>query len=406
MIIAAFWGAVLAPARAQSPDSPGAQPDVARAIEKLLNGPTDKLLPFELEFIERVKSGKYLREKEYFERVKSGTYQPPKPPKLYPWDRRELKCFLFAEAVLYAPSCRAKPDWPDAEATADRLGQLFMSNDLELIQRGEDELGFSRAKFPTGEYHFQIWYDALVKRIWDPESVDAWKRARGNAGYVPIVESQAKYAAAWKARGGGYARTVTPEGWELYGKLIDEANGVLDGAEPRLKEMGPWYAAKLSLALQRNTPDAVRAELLTSAMKAWPDYVSVYTVPMTYALPQWGGSFESVDTIARSAVKNTEKEVGAGMYPLVYERQFSSGRFGRYTLPETPADWKLMKQGIRDLEARGLGSPDNWKGFASLACQMRDRDEARRLYVIYDGMRKPATREPPGPCRNFAMATN
>ncbi len=122
---------------------------------------------------------------------------------------------------------------------------------------------------------------------------------------------------------------------------------------------------------------------------------------MFYRQPKWGGSWEEMDSVARRAMQKAPSDK-AGMYTLVYERHLRVNRDSSYTLRDTKVDWKLMKRGFREIEDK---MPWMTFGFAGLACQMRDRDEARRLYAVMDKRNPQAKPDPLDACRVFATSS-
>ena len=333
--------------------------------------------------------------------------QPAIPvPKRFPWDQRPPKCFLPGAMEAAGIYCAAPPNWPNYAETKRRVDRLIIDSDLDLLERAETELGFSRDRFPSGQYYFDAWFLSLYTLFTLPNEhlyrlASAWAKAKGEDGYVKLAEALMRYGEAWVARGTGYANTVTPEAWNIYWRKLREADKVLDSASDKLKSMGPWHVLKLRIAYQLPELKGSRADLLDAASTAWPDYTSIYTTAMRYSLPKWGGSYEEVDRIARLAVARS-KGMDASMYAVVYERMFSFEC--DCILPESAADWNLMKKGFRDIEAQGRADADTWKFYGKLACQMRDREEARRLLELSDRLRAHRRAEPPDPCREFAFS--
>jgi hypothetical protein len=334
--------------------------------------------------------------------------QPGAPDALkqYPWDHRPRKCFMGGDAN-FDPQCKAS-NWPDYAMAKSRVDRLFIEPDFDLVERAETELGFSGEKFGTGEYYFDAWYLSLQGMFRHQvelgrKNVKAWAAKKGTDGYARLAEALVHYGEAWSARGRGYANTVSPEAWKLYYEKLAQANQALDSASAKLKQTGPWHALKLEIAFQDPDQEKARLALLKTASTAWPDYTRIYQVPMRFAHPLWGGSFELMDGIARFAVDRTKAQHGAAFYPTLYEL-VTRGE-SRHTLRDTKADWNLMKQGMRDRESRGAAPPWLWRNFARLACQMRDREEARRLYGLYDQARSPSQpAEAADSCRAFAMS--
>jgi hypothetical protein len=331
----------------------------------------------------------------------------PSVPKQYPWDQRPRKCFMPGDAAKFDPQCRLS-NWPDYATSKGRVDRLFIEPDFDLVERAEKELGFSKEKFASGEYYFDAWYLSLQVMFRHQaqlggKNVKEWAARKGADGYVKLAEALVHYGEAWEARGRGFANTVAPEAWKLYYTKLVQANQALDSASASLKQTGPWHALKLEIAFQNPDQEKERLALLEAAIVAWPDYTKIYQVPMRFAHPRWGGSFELMDGIARFSMEKTKAQRGAAYYALLYELAVRGE--SRFTLQDTKVDWSLMKQGFRDLETGGAAPQYIWRNFARLACQMRDREEAQRLYVLFDKHKNPSqASEPTDSCRVFAMS--
>jgi hypothetical protein len=327
-------------------------------------------------------------------------------PKRYPWDQRMRKCFLPGAEVL-GKQCQPN-DWPTYNETSFRVQTLLGDPDFDLIERAENDLGFSTEKFPRDpHYYFEAWYSGLDFSFVSPgprhySLLDGWAKAKGTGGYFKLAEALLHYREGWAARGSGMANTVLPEAWEIYRRKIREADQILDSAPQKLKRTGPWHVLKLHIAYQLPELKESREKLLDAASNLWPDSVHVYGTAMWYALPKWGGTYREVDRVAHIAYEKTQARTGASLYAWVY-RLLVGPQCG-CTLADTAVDWALMKRGLRDIEAQGGGDAEVWNGYATLACQMRDRPEAQRLLELSDKLRADRSPGPPNPCREFAFS--
>lgn len=322
----------------------------------------------------------------------------------YPWDMRPNKCFLNPE-VPKVGMCQASPDWPDLVTTKRRVDSLLANQNFDLIERGGKEVGLSKAQFPSGDYVFEAWslaFDAFfhyASSDFGAKVIKEWIAHSGREGFATLAEAYTVYGQAWNARGGGYSNTVSPEGWKLYHERLDAAYAVLGSASEEIRRSGPWQVLNVRLVFENPSLHSQRLTALKSAVSLWPDSLLVYGEPMRFSHPRWGGSFEEMEAIAQFAFENTHDKWGAAMYALVYERAFRGDP--EATLADAAADWELMKQGFLDLESRTSDPPWIWRNFARLACQMRDRDEALRLYALYDSVRGDEQDESPDACREF-----
>ena len=326
--------------------------------------------------------------------------------KKYPWDHRPSSCFEPAAAERASDQCSAPP-WADFALSKRNFDRLLVEPDYELIERAAGELGFSRARFPSGEYHFEALFLSLRSyfQFAGPRGASVandWRRAAGPDSYAALAQALVYYGNAWAVRTNRSRRTVSPEAWELYYGQLEQANATLEGASPRLKQTGAWHALKLNIAFEHPKLSSERLKLLQAAVAAWPDYLDIYVIPMERMHPKNGGSFELVEGVAQFSLSLTRPTQGVAMYALAYERVFRSAN--QYTIAESNVDWMLLKEGIRDIERQRTVKPLLWKNFAQLACQVRDQAEAQHLYRLYDISLNSATGEDFDPCRAFANA--
>jgi len=326
------------------------------------------------------------------------------PAKRYPWDVRPLKCFL--PDAIPSGQCQSD-DWPNYGETKRRVDRLFVEPDFDLIERAENELGYSEKQFASGYYHFDAWFlslDQMLKYESQPlyQVVSGWGKAKGEGGYVKLAEALLRYGEGWQAIQ-GYSNTVTPEAKNIYRRKLREANQILDSASDRLKRTGPWHVVKLRVAYQLPELKGSREELLAAAADLWPEYVKIYTAAMEFSLPAYGGSYEQVDKIARFAVERTKAKWGTSWYAIVYQQV---ARFVcQCTLTDSEVDWDLMKRAFRVYEARAGATESVYRAYADLACVMRDRPEARRLLEQADKLDTDRSPGRPDPCREFAFST-
>lgn len=325
---------------------------------------------------------------------------------IQPWSaecRERFEAWAAGRVDSLGPECQT-PAWSDFAQSKFTVDGLLADPNYDRLDSAANELGFSDKRFPTGEYHFEALYLSMeffqARGPRGARIAREWAAAKGLEGYARLAQALVYYGRAWDLRGGRDPRTLSPEAWELFYSNLELANGALDTASPRLKQTGPWHALKLSVAFDHPKYKDERLKLVKAASAAWPDYLAVYTIPMEKVGPNYGGSFELVEGVARYALSLTQATHGAAIYALAYERLFHFE--GRYTIAQSRADWGLMKQGIRDLEKRSDSWPVLWRSFANMACQFRDPAETQRLYAVYDKKRDPDIPPDTDACRSFA----
>jgi tetratricopeptide (TPR) repeat protein len=328
--------------------------------------------------------------------------------KPYPWARLSGRCAEPGAAERIS-GCKPPPDWPDLDRSIRNIDLLFVNldGDYGLITRAENDLAFSTGRFDNGAYRADAWYYGLEARFlnagdYGRAMVGTWKAKLGDDGTVPLAEALVHYGDAQTARGGGYASTVSPEAWRLYYAALARALDALDHGSARLKDTPPYHDMRLSILLRMRESREAALEEFRQSIKRWPDYRRIYYTAGIMALPRWGGDFEVLDGVARTTLEYNPPDEGALTYAWVYTALVALD--GEYTMRDTKVDWTLMKRGIRVYTGRESTNIRTLEGLAKSACQMEDRDEARRIYEIIDRRAKSGEGTPKvsDACRAYA----
>jgi len=143
-------------------------------------------------------------------------------------------------------------------------------------------------------YVSKVFFDAALKSFSASNSVDPWIAA--------VVRGAHHIFAAWDARGGGWASTVTDQGWKGFQTNLDLARTCLTEAH----RLHPEYpeAATLMISVSMGSPEGAGEERawFDRAVAAQLDYSPAYA-SLAWALrPRWGGSHEQMLALARECL--------------------------------------------------------------------------------------------------------
>lgn len=149
-----------------------------------------------------------------------------------------------------------------------------------------------------------------------PPPADPW--------FALMMRARQAFDRAWDARGGGYANTVTEEGWDGYRKGIQEASELLNQAWTLHPEIPD--AAVLMIDCSRGDPKGCRF-WFDRAVAAQMDALDAYSSYRFTLRPRWGGSLQDMEAFAEECL-NTKRfdthvplQYVVGLYNIADERE-------------------------------------------------------------------------------------
>lgn len=214
---------------------------------------------------------------------------------------------------------------------------------------------------------------------------EAWLAAypKSAAAHVALAKYWANYG--WKARGTGYAYTVTEEGGKRYREGMDKARALVrKGYE--LAEQDP-YLCSLDIQLANafsDTPEDIEKTVARS-LKIDPDFISTLTDPVIYYLPQWHGEPGDMKRWAERAAELTKDRWGEALYTLVVMN--ATEHRGVHVFRDFEFSWPRTKQGFADLRKRFPDSTNHADFAVRLAGINGDRAEAQAGFATLDRVR-------------------
>jgi hypothetical protein len=124
----------------------------------------------------------------------------------------------------------------------------------------------------------------------------------GDEPLLLLARAECAIAAGWNARGGGYADSVTPEGWKVFGERLAEAKTLIekawkqDATEPRLCD------AMLTVAVGLSFKRPEMEKWFERAMKLDTNNYTACLAKLHYLKPQWMGSPEEMLAFGRQCL--------------------------------------------------------------------------------------------------------
>jgi hypothetical protein len=239
------------------------------------------------------------------------------------------------------------PEWP-LEDVATRLVELEIGPEM-------DRKGFYNAVYP-----------ALEKAL--PKSATPL-----------LVKGKFYIKYAWDARGGGWATTVTQEGWQFFGERLAEAHKALEAAwaiDPHRSEIAQEM---LTVALGENWPRAQMEEWFTRAMAENPDNYEACYRKIYYLEPKWHGSVPEMMEFGHECLEGGNWVGNIPFILLDAHRDLAqyAGGDAYWSKPEVWADVQAVYTPL--LKATGL-NPYARSAYCYYACRSGNWDVAKREF--------------------------
>ena len=302
---------------------------------------------------------------------------------------RKLKSFFSnAAAADTGQSTAMQGPYANIPHEGEAFGQLMRWKLEKLLREGKyEELEKvaaawrkPEARMLDGRWNLFVFYNSLASPTESTDEgfaearrkLEDWRAKRPQAIEPVILLADLERAYAWHARGGGWAHTVTDEGWRLMGERLDKAKSLLDSVYDRRLECPQWVNTMQSVALGQGWPDDKVKSMLDEAIAAWPEYWLYYFSEARRLLPRWGGAPGEWEKFSRSFPGDLGKELSAR---IPWAQQWAYWNIFR----DTDVPWSQMKEGFERMVQRYPESTRTKSAFAVFAGMADDRETCKRL---------------------------
>lgn len=304
-----------------------------------------------------------------------------------------LAVVLIASVGAVAQTTPLAPDSTDADEQAMRPGRWIRTIQSDLINEKFDELDQmaaeyrqSKSRLPGGEWRLRLFYMALdAPQQTDKDTLDHlahlehWMRLRPASITARIALATSLHRWAWVARGNGFANTVTPEGWRLFGERIRESQAVLDGSAGMTPMCPQWFSEMMIVGLAQGWDNSRIKAVFDRGIQFEPDYYYLYLQYANYLLPKWEGEPGASSAFAKTSADNLGGEDGDLLYFQIATLLISRHN-GKFPIKEM--DWDRIQRGYHALATRYGTSRRTLNQLAFMAYKYRDAAIAGQQFAV------------------------
>jgi hypothetical protein len=254
--------------------------------------------------------------------------------------------------------------------------------DLDTLAQ---ELQQKRSRFAGGAWRLHVLFGTLSSPGSATASDAAWTAhiakledwsLRSPASPTPCITLAQTYLRfAWKARGHGYANTVTAEGWSLFRDRVQSARSTLEQCAALAENSPHWYLQMQGVALDQQWNRAAVDALAERALANEPGYYYFAVAESTYLLPKWYGDPGDAERYAAQVADRIGGDDGDAVYFQI------AAAINCCKRTQAPAlSWPRVKRGFAAVETLYGSTKHELNVMAYLALRNGDAATAQKLF--------------------------
>jgi hypothetical protein len=273
---------------------------------------------------------------------------------------------------------------------AGQMTELLNRQDFDGLEHAADIARSNKSRFPGGPWKLYVFYDAISKPSGGRQASDAdwtaelallkqWISGKPQSSTARIALAQAYLGYGSKARGNGYADTVTDEGWQSYGGRTALALSTLKEAAALPDKCPYWYEAMIQVAVAQGWSKSRTKALVDESISFEPGFYHVYREYANYLQPKWHGTEGEAEAFADSISQQIGGEEGDFVY-FEIATVLNCTPCGNAGSPAN-LSWPKIKEGYAALEHLYGTSNLKMNRFAFLAAKFGDKSAAKEVFA-------------------------
>ena len=262
----------------------------------------------------------------------------------------------------------------------------LVAEQFDDLDRAAETYRRDKTRLPGGNWVLRTFYEVLdAPQATDKDAVDHldhlqhWMKARPESITARIALAESLHRWAWVARGNGLAKTVTAEGWQLFGQRNKEVLAVLEGSRD-MKTMDPeWYLEMMGVGVAEGWDETKMRDIFRRGVQFEPEYFYLYKNFANYLLPKWYGNLGDSAKFAKDSADKLGGERGDILY---FQISTVLIKRGDGDFPVAQLDWNRIQSGYRAQTATYGGSRRAQNELAFMAYKYKDAAIAKQQFAL------------------------
>jgi hypothetical protein len=225
-----------------------------------------------------------------------------------------------------------------------------------------------------GQRMFLDWVEGIWDDLLDGHQQDVYEALKANPKTDPyvrdVIGGRYEIAAAWEARGGGWASEVTQEGWAGFKTHLNAARDLLTAAWKLHPEFPEAPTEMITVAMGRADGEAHHEkDWFYRAVAAQMDYQAAYDAMMWDLHPRWSGSYDAMYAFGVECLETRRFDTGVPMMFVVALQSIAEDNDDDLTYwrkPETYSHLKRFYAGYKAQMEETKASEETRNGLESM----------------------------------------
>ncbi|MBZ5523908.1 MAG: DUF4034 domain-containing protein [Acidobacteriia bacterium] len=202
----------------------------------------------------------------------------------------------------FAPyATRQEYDLHSLDRYSAGIRALFEQEKFENLDQLATTARSTHARLPGGFWTIHLFYSPLMEPAKGTDNVQEndwtihldrlqrWKSQRPDSITARVALAGAQLQFAWRARGGGFANTVSEDGWRVFQERAELAARTLVDASSLPAKCPEWYLTMQAVARALGQGKEMQTAIFEKAVAFEPDYQYFYRFQAETLMPKWEG---------------------------------------------------------------------------------------------------------------------
>lgn len=269
----------------------------------------------------------------------------------------------------------------------DQVMELLSAEDFTGLDHMASGFLETKARLVNGDWKLHAFYggfdisDNRHTAQWEGilGSLEKWVSHKPGSQTARIALAGFYVDYAWRARGSGWARDVSEEGWRLMAERLAKAGEILGAAGAEIPISDPnFYGVGLRYSMGTEQPPTFYEELIKASLKTAPDFQHSLNIRAYSLLPRWFGERGDWEAFGEYiAEENAPHGIEQYAMMVLHLDDLDSS-----TVRVNAINWDLFKEGMREIMRKYPDGVSEISNAAFLAAIAQDQSFAKECFDV------------------------